>query len=321
MKKIIMMQSLAVAILTMSLLGGCGKSDDGGAAGDGGEGMGGSGTPKVTSKSTATATLSFMPASAVGVVHIDVAKTCDDITAAAKKDEETFGPILGSLDTLKKIDSLDAYIMISNKKPTPVIVIRGSIGPDDIIKGALKLAKGDNGRYMLEGMPFVVIIGNEADDVPAGVVLAGVAPMLTPEFVAALGKKNTDVEALIAKVDTSAHIWGGITFPEKTVQEEGYPKQMFGTANITGTNPMDLTILFDNEAKAAQVMIDFDKEAPPFIKEHFAFKRDGLTVTAKMIGEGNLIDNATKMLKGFMASLKAPPAEQPAPAPAPAPRE
>jgi hypothetical protein len=319
MKKTIMMQTLGVAMLAMCLagVGGCGGDD---ATTE---------TPAATETSAAAQTSAtaetseMMPSSAIGVVHIDVAKTRDGIIAAAEKDKETFGPFLSYLEVLKKIDSADIYLIPSGSKPMPLVAIRGTLGPDDItailakteMKDA-KLVKGENGRYTLEGMPVVMIVGNEADDVPAGVVLGGVAPMLMPEFIAALGKKkNTAVEAIIAKADTSAQIWAGIAMPEKE-QTQGAPKEIYGSANITGPNPLNVSFLFGDEANAAKTMKKFD-DTPPFIKEVIALKQTGTTVNVSMIGEGNLIDNAIKMIKGviggMMGGAKTPPPAEPAP--------
>ena len=291
MKKMVMMQTLATAMLAMCLVGagGCGKGDE------------------------ATAeTSALMPSNAIGVVHIDVAKTRDEITAAVEKDKETFGPFLAFLDPLKKIESADVYLIPGGREPKPLIALRGSIGPDDVIgilaKAEMKgseLIQAANGRYAIEGTPFLMIMGNEADDVPEGVVLAGTVKMMTPEFVAALGKeKNTAVEAMMAKIDTSAQIWGGVAMPEKE-QTRGAPQQIYGSANITGPNPLNVSFLFADEDKAANTMKEFDK-TPPFIKEVIALKQDGTTVTVTMIGEGNLIDNATKMIKGFMGAMMGP---------------
>ncbi|MDP6635359.1 MAG: hypothetical protein QGG42_10700 [Phycisphaerae bacterium] len=299
MRKTVMMQILTAAILAISLVG-AGGCDNGG-----GE--------------SAAETSSLTPSSAVGVVHINVAKARDAITAAAEKDKEMFGPFLAYIELLKKIDSVDMFLVPSGREPMPMFAIRGGIGVDDVegiiaqtpLKGA-KLVKGENGRYTIEGAPLMMIIGDEADDVPAGVVLAGLAPMLTPEFIASLGKeKNSVIEAMLSKVDTSAQIWGGVMMP-KEEQKHGAPEQMFGSANITGPEPLNISLLFTDKTHAADTMKEFNEEAPPFIKEVIALKQDGATVNVSMIGEGNLIDNATKMVKGMLGAMMGP-MGQPAP--------
>jgi hypothetical protein len=322
MRKMMTMQALVAAMLAMCLVGGCGNDDSGDAGGTGGadEKKGAPNTPAPKTPK-ATGISAMMPSSAIGVVHIDVAKTRDGIIAAAEKDKETFGPFMTFLEPLKKIESADVYLIPGGREPMPLVAIRGSLGPDDVtsilaqtpMKDA-KLVKGENGRYTLEGMPVVMIIGNEADDVPAGMILGGIGPMLTPEFIAALGKKkNTAVEAMLSKIDTKAQIWGGVAIP-KEEQKGGAPEQMFGSANITGANPLNLSFVFGEDAKAAAMLKDFEG-LPPFIKEIVALKQDGLTVTASMIGEGNLIDNAIKIVKGYLTAMMAPggpPSTQPA---------
>jgi hypothetical protein len=315
MRKMVTMQALVAAMLAMCLVGGCGNDDSGDTGDKGGTAdKGAPKTPKVAPVAPVAPTgiSAMMPSSAIGVVHIDIAKTRGGIIAAAEKDKETFGPFMTFLEPLKKIESADVYLIPGGSKPMPLVAIRGSIGPDDVtsilaqtpMKDA-KLVKGENGRYTIEGQPVVMIIGDEADDVPAGVVLGGIGPMLTPEFIAALGKKkNISVEAMLSKVDTKAQIWGGVAIP-KDAQKGGAPEQMFGSANITGANPLNLSFVFGEDAKAAEMMKDFDG-LPPFMKEVVALKQDGLTVTASMIGEGNLIDNAIKIVKGFLSSMMAP---------------
>jgi len=298
MKKMATIQALALMTLAVFAIG-CG-SDGGQAAED---------------------ASSLMPSSAVGLIHIDVAQTRDDIKAAAEK-EESLKPFLGFIEPLEKIESADMYLIPSGREPMPMVAIRGSLGIKDIealiekteLKGS-KLVKGENGRYTLEGQ-ILIIIGDEADDIPEGVILGGIAPMLTPEFIESLGKEeNTAVQAMIAKVDTKAHIWGGVAMPERE-QKQGAPKEIYGSANITGDNPLNISMPFADEAKAAKTMEEF-AGAPPFIKEVISMKQDGATVNITMIGEGNLIDNAVKMVTGMLGSMMGPPmGPEPMPGPA-----
>ena len=292
--RLMAMSAAVLAALVLAGAGaGCGGDDEGN-----GEGGGACGA-------VAEAT-GLMPASAIGMVHLDVAKTRDDITAAAEKNKDKLGPMLAFLEPLKKIDSADLYLLPGGKEPMPLVAVRGTLGPDDIkalleqtpMKGA-ELKKGDNGRYTIANTPLMMIVGSEANDVPAGVVLAGMAPMLTDEFVAALGKeKNARIVALLAKVDTKAQIWGCADVPPNA--DKDAPKQVYGSINVTGDKPLDVSMVFDDEAKAAKTINSFDQQAPAFMKEIIALKRDGATVNVTMIGEGSLIDNVIKIFLGMM---------------------
>ena len=253
----------------------------------------------------------LMPASAIGMVHIDMAKVRDEIIAAAEKNKEDLKemPVEPALEVLKKIDAVDIYLLPSGKEPMPVIAIRGPLGPDDVttllgktMGPDAKLIEGKNGRYTVEGPPVIMIVGDEADDVPKGVILAGLAPMLTPEFVGALGKDNATIAGMMDKIDTNAQIWGCVDIAATGSPGKNAPDQMYGSINITGANPLNVGFVFSDEAKADEMIKEF-ADAPPVIKEMIALKKDGTTVAMTMIGEGSLIDNAVKAFKGMMQGV------------------
>jgi hypothetical protein len=259
-------------------------------------------------------TVSFMPGSALGMFRIDVAGVRPGLKAAIEKNKKMLkdasAPVAPIMAALEKIESVDVYLMPGGSMPMPLIAIRGSLGPDDltpllsVMMGPdVKLTKGSNGRYSLEkSLPVMMILGDEADDVPAGVVLGGIGPMLTPEFIASLGKTpNPTAVSMAAKIDTKAQIWGWMTPPAKE-REKGEPSAAYGSINITGPNPLNASIVFVDEADLASMMNDFEA-LPKVVKEIIALKRDGLTVAVTMVGEGDLIDNVVKIVQAVIADM------------------
>ncbi len=217
-----------------------------------------------------------------------------------------------SLNTATGLLQVQAYLLPGPGIPMPVFAIHGSVGPDDLtalldqtpIKGA-KLAKGKNGRYTIADspLPFLMILGDEAPDVPAGVVLAGLAPMLTDKFVASMGKSTSaTIDAMLAKVDTTAHIWGCFDVPEGL--DDDAPAKIYGSMNVTGDKPLNVSLVFAEQADVDKMMKDYE-EAPDFVKEIFALKCDGKTVAITMIGKGGLIDNLVKLaMQGMLGQTK-----------------
>ncbi len=295
------MRTAVALLLALALVGsgvGCGGGDDD------------EDSPKGQAKA-------LMPASAIGMVHINMAKVRDEIIAAVEKNKADLEemPVEPVVEILKKIEAIDIYLLPGQREPMPVIAIRGPLSPDDVttLMGKTmgpdaKLIEGKNGRYTIKGPPFIMIDGDKADDVPEGVILAGLAPMLTPEFVGALGKENKTIAGMMDKVDTSAQIWACVDLPEDAGPDA--PEQIYGSINITGDNPMNVSMVFSDEAKADEAIKEFG-EAPPVVKEIIALKKDGTTVAVTMIGEGSFVDNAVKLFKGMMLSeAKGPPTDE-----------
>jgi hypothetical protein len=316
------MRIAMVVLLALCLVGtgvGCGGDEDQGDAKGKGKGKD-NGAAKDPVKGPAKGTgggaktASLMPSSALGMFRIDVAGVRPALKATIEKNKEMLkdapAPVAPIMAVLEKIESVDVYLMPGGSKPAPLIAIRGSLGPDDLtgLLGKMmgpdvKLTKGSNGRYSLEkGPPVLMILGDEADDVPPGVILGGIGPMLTPEFIASLGKTpNPAAESMAAKIDTKAQIWGWVTPPAKE-REMGAPSAAYGSINITGPNPLNASIVFADEANAAKMMTKYEG-IPKVVKEIIAFKRDELTITITMVGEGDLIDNAIKVVKEVIADM------------------
>lgn len=75
--------------------------------------------------------------------------------------------------------------------------------------------------------------------------------------------------------------------------------------NITGPKPLNVSLVFTDEAHVTGMMKDFEG-APKIFKEIIALKRDGLTVTVTMVGEGDLIDNAVKVFGALLQEMMRP---------------
>ena len=181
-------------------------------------------------------TCRFAPSTAIGVVHLDVKRIVESIDAILDENLVSRRGKREALPTiLRKIDSMDAYQLGIRNEPNLLLAFYGAFGAEDVaaleqVAGdtvAVGIQKGRNGRYQvhLGGLPVIesvgqfpggvlellLVLGDEADDVPSGMALVGLPRTLTPEFLKTLGKaSNKALPALLKGVDTSADVWGAI---------------------------------------------------------------------------------------------------------------
>lgn len=245
------------------------------------------------------ATMALAPTKTMYVFHLDVAGMRKTLVPAIEKNKKALAgmPIDPAMELMKKVDAVNFYIVSGAN--SVFLAIRGTIGADDITKFSKLIAgpdaaptKGKNGRYsMLESL---VIIGDEASDVPQGVVLIGAARGFSDKIIASLGKgDNTKLTKLLAKVDTAANVWFAIDFSGES--DKNTPASAYGSANLTGKNPIDVTIVCRDKEQADKIAGDL-ANAPKFWQAMVTLKKDGLNVKVTMSGRGDLIDKVMKNL-------------------------
>ena len=162
--------------------------------------------------------LEYLPKGTVGVIHVNVkAAGRDAVKGLAKAgiiDQDTAKALL---PVLGKIGSADVYMIGSEGPPMPFLVLRGRITGVDITRiakafGLPPFEKQANGRYApgaRGGPAFLVVLGAEATDLPAGVSVIGLAGMFQPEFIKTLGAGgNEKLLGALKGMDTSADVWG-----------------------------------------------------------------------------------------------------------------
>lgn len=274
-----LMRITTVTLLAMCLIGsgvGCGDNDDDHADGDP--------VPRADG-----AILALAPPHAVGVIHVGkwgrtLAMLNENL--GLLKGTPAGEPIRLMLPFVRGITSVDVFLA-----PVPgkaeidgIVALRGTFGPTDMTKllnvmipGEMKIDKPGNGRYLFSDAnarsPFVMIIGDEANDVPAGVVLIGQGPMMTDKTVAGLGKSdNAALKRMLAGVDTTADICGAV---QLDASQKDLPAEISGSIYLTGPNAVKLTLVCRSEQMARQMMALAGNK---FMAKVVNATRDGMTV-------------------------------------------
>jgi hypothetical protein len=196
--------------------------------------------------------MKYAPDGVVALIHVEVKAQVKDVLAGTVKalEPNAFPPdFIRAADSLaEKVEAMDIFLLArEGGPPMPVVLAYGTLTPADTREfltaapgplSGLTLTKGENGRYALErknrGVPVTVLFGGEAPELPAGIVMAGLAPMFTKEFLAGLGKGNHgDVASPLKDVDTSAPIWGAMV-TDKLTRDPGAPRTIVGSMYLLG---------------------------------------------------------------------------------------
>ena len=176
----------------------------------------------------------FAPAGATAVVYLDVAAVRKDFLAQVSKDKpHQWDPFTPALAWARKIDWLAAWPPPRLAGKGGLVVAGGSVKAEDFQRHGprVKVAHRGNGRYLL-GDDALLIVGDEAGDLPAGIVLVGQPSLLTQSEIAKLGKSMPkELAELLKEADTSAPMWavgrvplsppdGSKTFPDAETAEQ-----------------------------------------------------------------------------------------------------
>ncbi len=290
----------AIAALTVGLLSsGCGES---------------------AAPTDPAAALEFAPPNAFGIIHISPDRLMNPIIAEMKKQEVELDDI--PVDLIEKlggrVSSIDIYLVpASGFIPVGAVgVVRGQITPAELVQ--LGEASGDleadvelknlgNGRYTMpeedafdeddfefegdfefeNGSEPLLIYGEEADDVPAGVMLFGTRDLLTDEYVRNLGTgDHAQLRAAMEDVRGAAGLW--IVVSAEAVALPIPVKSASGWLDLSGDGDGLLTITFNDAESAGQMMQAVEYEDIKAVDEHISIERAANVVTIKP-KEGDLV--------------------------------
>ncbi|MBS3820961.1 MAG: hypothetical protein GVY16_00615 [Planctomycetes bacterium] len=245
--------------------------------------------------------MSMAPAKANGILHIDVKAIAPQIIEGFSQNKQIASEI--KMDPfaaeLNKIDSVDVYVAMDPDMQMPIVfgVLRGSMKPQslqtifnafgDNDMAAPVAAEEGNGRYMIDEM-IMVVHGNEAGDLDKGVMMVGMGPMLTPEFIAGIGQTTNEIlPPLLTKVDTSRPVWGTMTLLD--AEDSTAPKEVMMSLDPTGKGEGTMVAVFNDEDTAGDFLKDVNDEEG-VMAGIFKATRDGSTVTlTKAPGETPLV--------------------------------
>jgi hypothetical protein len=215
--------------------------------------------------------MKYAPDDAAGLIHVDVKALVKDVLAGIVKGMEPNAippELIQAIGKVgEKVEAVDVFLLSMGGEgpPMPLVVVHGTIAAEELTEAMknlpylrLALKKGENGRYSFENKeaPISVLFGGEAPGLPAGVIVGGLTPMLTKEFLAGLGKgKNEELAKLLKDVDTTAPVWMAVMM-SKIAPDPDAPKTIAGALYLLGGGKTRIAFDFP-EAKAAA---DFEKE-------------------------------------------------------------
>lgn len=231
-----------------------------------------------TKKPAAPDPLALAPADAIGIVRVDVKAIAADLLDQLGQAEEPLlpPPVLEAVKKLAdRVDSVDVFLVDGSAEAPPTLfaVVRGSLTVDDLVSAAASMTGGEKPPYteVRPGVydsnagpaPIRAIFGSEAPEADDGVVLVGLQPMMTDDFIKNLG--TGDVEALrklLAGVDTSVPIHGGIVLD--VIDDPEAPRSLAGSIDPRRKGGMHVALEFKDVKFAREFsasLVDFRGKA------------------------------------------------------------
>ncbi len=249
------------------------------------------------------------------MLHVDVKAILPALTQAIQADETLAADekIKNMLEAMKDVDSVDVYAIVPSRDdqmPMPVVygVVRGKITaaqmgdllsatPGGQAQGLKAVAiEGQPGRYQLSPSPFMLIDGNETDDVDAGVVMFAMGPILTPQMLASLGQAdNAPVLTLLKQADTKAPIWGAVDLMGTGQAGENEPQVVVGSVDPRGKGKLTFTATFLTAKPAEEFANEITnrEEMGSILAKLFAVTQNDKAVTVSLKpGEDDLLPRA-----------------------------
>lgn len=163
--------------------------------------------------------LRYAPADAIAVVHLEVADAWNVVEPFVKDAPEGTAQEWAEVRRgIGQCESVDVFVGMPNGKDPAgaMMVLKGDVDADFIRKSKGRPVATGNGRYdltprtpaSLGSVTYRYIIGGEASDVPAGVILIGPRDYLTDARVAGLGKNvPPGLRKAVSAVQTGAPLW------------------------------------------------------------------------------------------------------------------
>ncbi|HUU58085.1 MAG TPA: hypothetical protein VMZ50_00965, partial [Phycisphaerae bacterium] len=233
--------------------------------------------------------LKYLPKGAVGIVHVEIKAQIKEVVEQSVKAglPEDFAKLFLKMGA--RIDAVDVYLLPGRGSPMPLLLVHGKIGGEDLtelaglISSAPPVKKADNGRYTIVGKggpPIGMVVGDDANDVPAGVTVMGLAPMLTTEFLKTLGKGDkAALAAMLKGVDTTAAVWGAAD--TGFLADPDAPKRIVGSVRLVTKGISKVEMIFSGPDPARDFEQSIQKHqgiARPVV-EHMIIKRTDAKVT------------------------------------------
>lgn len=284
---------------------------------------------------SADAVLKFAPKDCFAIVHIEgkavadlLDRTSKAMSQPATKPADTKATIAGAAATdamaeftkamvmaktvAQKIDSIDIYMKMprggmgamDTPLPSSIVAIKTDLTPQQLLDLVVKvspkpipsaLQPGENGRYMIPGLPLTIIDGSAASDVKEKVLLVGMDPLMQDAIKSLRTGPDKALADLAGKIDTSAPIWGVATLdfiPDATA-----PKAVAGALFTDGKKESTLTLGFADAAAASNLEQHFTKYLPAAKGLlQMQVKESALLFSARIDGAfaANLITQASK---------------------------
>jgi len=249
--------------------------------------------------------MKYAPPGTIGIIHVDVEALASDAIDEMAKHKDKMPDV--NWDEVRanseKVSSADVYLVDqgAGQPPAPFIVLHGELRMQDLEEafksaGELPVTKGPNGRYDLTLGPMALrmVFGDQAGDVPDGVVMAGPADMVTPEFIKKLGTGEAKaLRKVLRGVNGRAPIWGGMVKPQPAGQ--GSPRSVAGHSDPRkgGKTRVEITFRTADEAKRTASQM---KNMPGPFADMFEVAHDGKAVVLKADHEQSLFAKVFDMI-------------------------
>ena len=249
--------------------------------------------------------MKYAPPGTIGVIHLDVeALAAEAIDEMAKHKDKMPGMDWDQVRAnSEKVASVDVYLVDqgAGAPPGPFVILHGTLNTEDMKKafasgGELPFTQVGNGRYDLTLGPMVLrmVFGDQADDVPKGLMMIGPAPMMAKGFFKKLGTgESKALRKALRGVNGRAPIWGGIVMPQAAGQ--GGPRSVAGHSDPRKGGKTRLEITFRTADEAKQTA-DGMKNMPGPFGGMFEAEQDGKVVVLKADHEQSLFAKMFNMM-------------------------
>ncbi len=275
-----------------------------------------SGCGEAAAPTDPAAALEFAPPNAFGIIHISPDRLMSPIIAEMKKQGAELDDV--PLDLIEelggRVSSIEIFLVpASGFIPVGAVgVVRGQITPAELVQLGeasgemhedVELTNLGNGRYTMpeeegfddddfefegdfefeNGSEPLLIYGEEADDVPAGVMLFGTQDLLTDEYVRNLGTgDHAQLRAAMEDVRGAAGLW--IVVSAEAVALPIPVKSASGWLDLSGDGDGLLTITFNDAESAGEMIQAVEYEDIEAVDEHISIERTANVVTIKPKG-------------------------------------
>ncbi|MFP4106515.1 MAG: DUF4339 domain-containing protein [Phycisphaerae bacterium] len=266
------------------------------------------------------AAMEYVPGNASFVGHVNVKKSYKILERLIKSSEEPQQDKKKTLATLKKVDMLHFYLEQGEKTVYPMIVVRSSLSPEEILEAARETGENEtveieetgNGEYRVrnekqgERSTNWLFIGDQHPDLPDGVTIWASPQTVEPKDIQRFGSRQPDeVISLLGNVPADAPIWFGANIEDMRFEGDMHeqakmlPEAAWGAFYPEGEKDSSVVLAFeeDDDADDLQNALKESKENMPF---KWTRTGDRFTLSATIGGE------LSQQLQGMMMTRIGP---------------